>query len=89
MPVSLAQTERWIVSYLRHTSDSERLALLAKIGNLLIADQVVSDADHELLDEYHRLMASIPARLEASPDLLKGIGTAIGKLLQSLTQSRS
>ncbi len=59
--VPLEQTERWLIAYLKDTPDSERLKLLAAIGNLLISDHVVSSIEHDLIDEFHELMASIPA----------------------------
>lgn len=66
-PVDPKQTERWLITYLQDSPDSERLKLLAAIGNLLISDNEVSDVEHDLLDEFHDLMASIPAPVEPSP----------------------
>jgi hypothetical protein len=82
MAVPVEQTERWLVAYLKDTPETERLKLLAAVGNLLISDQEVSDVEHDLLDEFHELMASIPAPPESSvspstnaaPRLLKQIG---------------
>jgi len=65
-PVPLEQTERWIVEYLSDTSETERLKLLAAIGNVLIADNEVSEIDHNLLDEYHTWIAKIPPHPEAT-----------------------
>jgi hypothetical protein len=80
-PVPMEQTERWLVAYLKDTPDSERLKLLAAIGNLLISDHVVSSVEHDLLDEFHELMAHIPAPpeptptvAEVAPKLLRRIG---------------
>jgi hypothetical protein len=65
--VPLEQTERWLIAYLKDTPTTERLKLLAAIGNLLISDHVVSSIEHDLLDEFHELMASIPAPPEPPP----------------------
>jgi hypothetical protein len=79
-PVTLRQTEQWLVDYLKDSPDSERLKLLAAIGNLLIADDKVSDVEHDLLDEFHTLMASIPSPPEPLPHLVDHAP----KLLQQL-----
>jgi hypothetical protein len=68
-PVEPTQTEQWLVSYLRDSPDAERLKLLAAIGNLLIADDEVSDIEHDLLDEFHTLMGRIPSPPEPLPHL--------------------
>ncbi|MCG9893387.1 MAG: TerB family tellurite resistance protein [Thermosynechococcaceae cyanobacterium MS004] len=86
-PVPPEQTERWLVAYLRDTPDSERLKLLAAIGNLLISDHVVSAVEHDLLDEFHDLMASLPAPRESSefhhgPKLLEKIGQFFRRVMQ-------
>jgi hypothetical protein len=81
-PVEPTQTEQWLVSYLRDSPDAERLKLLAAIGNLLIADDEVSDVEHDLLDEFHTLMASIPSPPEPLPDL----GEVAPKILQQVGQ---
>ncbi|WP_404786187.1 TerB family tellurite resistance protein [Altericista sp. CCNU0014] len=80
-PVSLGQTEGWLVDYLKDSPDSERLKLLAAIGNLLISDDKVSDIEHDLLDEFHTLMAKIPSPPEPlfdikehSPTILQQLG---------------
>jgi hypothetical protein len=82
IPVEPTQTEQWLVSYLRESPDSERLKLLAAIGNLLIADDEVSDVEHDLLDEFHTLMANIPSPPELMPDL----GGVAPKILQQVGQ---
>ena len=56
-PISLAQTERWMIAYLQDTKNEERLKLLTDIGRIVIADNVVMDSERDLLDEYHELMA--------------------------------
>jgi hypothetical protein len=89
LPVPLEQTERWLVAYLKDTPDSERLKLLAAIGNLLMSDHVVSSVEHDLLDEFHELMAHIPAPpeptptvAEAAPRLLQRIGQFFRRVMQ-------
>jgi hypothetical protein len=81
-PVPLEQTERWLVAYLKDTPDSERLKLLAAIGNLLISDHVVSAVEHDLLDEFHELMAHIPAPPEPTPT----VAEAAPRILQRIGQ---
>ena len=66
-PVPLEQTERWMIAYLQNTTNEERLKLLADMGRILIADNVVTGREHDLLDEYHELMARIPAH----PDMVR------------------
>ncbi|WP_299410770.1 TerB family tellurite resistance protein [Acaryochloris sp. IP29b_bin.148] len=83
-PVPLQQTERWIVQFLKHTDQEERLKLLAAIGNLLIADDVVSDIEHDLLDEYHDLMAKISNEPNYIATLVKNIGHYVNKALNTL-----
>ena len=70
------------MSYLRNSPDPERLKLLAAIGNLLIADDEVSDVEHDLLDEFHTLMGKIPSPPEPLPDL----GEVAPKILQQVGQ---
>jgi hypothetical protein len=81
-PVPQEQTERWLVAYLKDSPDSERLKLLAVIGNLLISDHVVSSVEHDLLDEFHELMAHIPAPPEPTPS----VAEVAPKLLQRIGQ---
>lgn len=83
-PVPLEQTERWIVEYLSDTTEAERLKLLANIGNVLIADDDVSETDHDLLDEYYTLMAEIPPHPEATPTLVQTIGQFARKVIRSV-----
>lgn len=68
-PIEPIQTEQWLIAYLKDSPETERLKLLAAIGNLLISDEVVSTVEHDLLDEFHTLMASIPAPPEPTPSL--------------------
>jgi uncharacterized tellurite resistance protein B-like protein len=81
-PVEPTQTEQWLVSYLRDSPEAERLKLLAAIGNLLIADDEVSEVEHDLLDEFHTLLASIPSPPEPLPEL----GEVAPKILQQVGQ---
>lgn len=83
-PVPLKQTERWIIEYLSDTTETERLKLLAAIGNVLIADNDVSDLDHDLLDEYHVLMARIPPHPEATSTVARTVGQFVRKVLHSV-----
>ena len=83
-PVAPKQTERWIVTFLKGNQQEERLKLLASIGQLLIADDVVSDIEHDLLDEYHDLMAKISDEPDHIGTLARNIGKYVGKTLQNL-----
>ncbi|MEN9201760.1 MAG: hypothetical protein Q6K80_00140 [Thermostichus sp. DG_1_6_bins_120] len=73
-PVSIQQTELWMADYLAQATEAERMQLLGAIGNLLIADDNVSPEEHSLLDDYHSLMAGIPAQPESAPNLVKRVG---------------
>lgn len=88
-PVPPQQTERWIVQFLQKTDQEERLKLLAAIGNLLIVDEVVSDIEHDLLDEYHDLMARIPSEPDHIATLVKNIGRYVNKALKTLVSQLS
>lgn len=88
-PVSSQQTERWIVEFFQNTQQEERLQLLAAIGNLLIADEVVSDIEHDLLDEYHDLMAKIPDEPDHIANLARNIGHYVNKALTTLVSQLS
>jgi hypothetical protein len=90
VPVSLEQTELWILSYLQDTTETERLKLLAAIGNLLISDHVVSSVEHELLDDFHDIMASVPAQAEpASPidTIAPSIAQQLGKFFRRAAET--
>lgn len=90
-PVDPQQTERWLITYLQDSPDSERLKLLAAIGNLLISDNEVSEIEHDLLDEFHDLMASIPAPVEPSssggdwaPKILQQVGQFFRRVISAV-----
>lgn len=85
-PVPLEQTERWILEYLSDATETERLKLLAAIGNVLIADNDVSETDHDLLDEYHTLMAKIPPRPEATSNIVQTVGQYVRKVIRSVRE---
>ncbi|MCM1982161.1 tellurite resistance TerB family protein [Lyngbya confervoides] len=85
-PIPLEVTERWVVDYLRDSSESERLQLLAKIGKVLIADDEVSDVEHDLLDDYHDLMAQIPAINPPEPQDVQEIAHSIGHDVTQVVQ---
>ncbi|NCJ05243.1 TerB family tellurite resistance protein [Synechococcales cyanobacterium C] len=82
--VPLQQTELWMVEYLRDATEPERRELLAKIGRLLIADEVVSDREHDLLDDYHELMAKIPPHPAETPSLAQTIGQFVRRAVKSI-----
>lgn len=83
-PIPLQQTEAWMVDYLRDATEDERMQLLGAIGNLLIADDQVSPEEHELLDDYHTLMSSIPARIDAAPKLVSAVGQFFKKVVKAV-----
>lgn len=83
-PVPLQQTERWIIKYFKKNDQEERLKLLAAIGNLLIADDVVTEIEHDLLDEYHELMARTANQPDHLGTLVKNIGSYVNKALKTL-----
>jgi hypothetical protein len=83
-PVSLRQTERWMVEYLADTTDEERQRLLAAIGKLVIADDSVLPPEHALLDDYYVLMAEIPAHSEETPTVVKTVGSFVRRALKTL-----
>lgn len=91
VPVHPSQTERWLIEYLKDSPDAERLKLLAAIGNLLIADHDVSDIEHDLLDEFHELMASIPSPVEPpspsegdwAPKILQQVGQFFRRVMSA------
>lgn len=83
-PVPLEQTERWMVAYLMDSTDTERLILLAAIGNVLVADDEISEQDHALIDEYHSLMTQIPSHAEHTPTLIQTVGRFVRRLIQSV-----
>ncbi len=83
-PVSLRQTERWMVDYLADTTETERQRLLAAIGKMVIADDTVLPPEHTLLDDYYTLMAEIPARREETPTLVETLGKFVRKVARTV-----
>lgn len=84
--VPLEQTERWIIAFFQQASNPERLKLLATIGQLLIADDQVSDLEHDLIDEYHVLMARIPDHPD-HPDYPEQVAHVIQTIGQYVKQT--
>ena len=83
-PVSLRQTERWMVDYLADTTETERQRLFAAIGKMVIADDTVLPPEHTLLDDYYTLMAEIPARQEETPTLVGILGKFVRKVARAV-----
>lgn len=83
-PVSLRQTEGWMVNYLADTTEAERQGLLAAIGKIVIADDIASPLEHTLLDDYYTLMAKIPARTEETPTQIKIVGSFVRQVFKTL-----
>lgn len=79
-PVSPDQVEQWMVEYLQGATEEQRMRLLGAIGNLLIADDTVSAEEHQLLDDFHTLMAAIPTQ----PDLLPKVVKSLGQLFKQI-----
>lgn len=88
-PVPLEQTEVWIVEYLKDSTTTERQRLLSAIASMLIADETVSDIEHDLIDEYYELMARIPPHPESSSTIAPTIGRFVKRILRSVRQLRS
>ena len=84
IPVSLEQTDLWMLTYLQDSTDDERMKLLANIGKVLIADDRVSDQEHDLLDEYYNLMASIPSHPEETPTAISAIGKFVRRVVRTV-----
>ena len=87
-PVPIEQTERWIVQYLRDSADIDRQRLLSAIASVLIADENVSDIEHDLIDEYYELMARIPPPPESNP-IAPVLGRFVKRIVRSVRQLRS
>jgi uncharacterized tellurite resistance protein B-like protein len=85
-PVAPQQTERWIIAYLKNADEEERMILLAKIGKLLIADDTVSDSEHDLLDRYYELMARTPHHEEAIPKFVKTLGQFVRHSIKTISE---
>lgn len=86
-PVAIEATENWIISYLASSTDTERMRLLSAIADILIADRTVSEIEHELLDEYHALMAKIPSHREATPSSIEIIGRFVRQLIHIIQKT--
>ncbi|MGQ9836425.1 MAG: tellurite resistance TerB family protein [Cyanobacteriota bacterium] len=84
-PIPAKQTELWMAEYLMEATETERMQLLGAIGNLLIADNHVSSEEHSLLDEYHALMAGIPAQPESAPSLVKSVGQFFRRIAKAVS----
>ncbi len=90
-PVPAEKTEWWLIAYLKDTPETERLKLLAQIGNLLISDHVVSSVEHDLIDEFHELMATIPAPPEVEPppsvnEMTTTVAKRVGQFFRRVVQ---
>lgn len=83
-PVSLSQTEFWMVEYLADTNEIERQRLLGAIGKLVISDDAVLPQEYTLLDDYYALMAEIPARPEETPTLVETVGKFVRKAARTV-----
>ncbi len=83
-PVSLSQTELWMVEYLADTNEIERQRLLGAIGKLVISDDTVLPQEYSLLDDYYALMAEIPARPEETPTLIETVGKFVRKAARTV-----
>ena len=85
-PVSLRQTEGWMVEYLADTTETERERLLAAIGKLVISDDTVMPQEHTLLDDYYMLMAEIPAHPEEThtPTVVEAVGKFVRNVAQTV-----
>jgi hypothetical protein len=92
-PVPLPQLESWIAEYLADSSTIERLAALAAIANLLMADGKVTASEHHFLDDIHSLMAEIPPQREptvieeASRSIAQGFQRTVRRVLQAIHPS--
>ncbi len=83
-PVSLDETEHWMIEFLAGASEADRMKLLGAIGNLLIADDNVSPEEHQLLDDYHTFMANIPAQSEVTPNLVSAVSQFFKKVAKGV-----
>jgi uncharacterized tellurite resistance protein B-like protein len=83
-PVSVRQTQSWMVEYLANTTQQERQRLLSAIGKLVIADDTVLPPEHTLLDDYYTLMAKIPADPEQTPTLVETVGSFVRKAVKAV-----
>ncbi|MGF1486439.1 MAG: TerB family tellurite resistance protein [Prochloraceae cyanobacterium] len=83
-PITPQQTENWIVEYLEDTTQEERMRLLSAIANMCMADEKVSEIEHQLLDEYYELMARIPPHPEHTPTLVETVSRFVKKMINSV-----
>lgn len=80
-PIPKEQTEGWMLEYLSQADTEHRMHLLTALGNLLIADDRISEEEHALLDEYHILMANIPPRREVTPTFVSTLSGFLHKAI--------
>jgi len=84
-PVSLETTMAWMLAYLRETNEADRHRAVVALANLFIADDEVVDIEHDILDEFHRLMARIPPQPDddgkASQGWLASVGAWVKKAI--------
>ncbi len=86
-PISLDDTEHWMIEFLAKASEDERMRLLGAIGNLLIADDTISPEERQLLDDYHTLMVNIPVQADSAPKLVSAVGKFFKKVAQVISTS--
>ncbi|MCU0566975.1 MAG: TerB family tellurite resistance protein [Oculatellaceae cyanobacterium Prado106] len=84
-PVPIQQTERWMAEYLLGTNETERQRALSAIAKLIIVDDQVTDQEHQLLDDYYDLMATIPALPDLSP-VVKSVGQFVKQAAKAIGQ---
>jgi uncharacterized tellurite resistance protein B-like protein len=80
-PIPKDQTEHWMLEYLSQADTEHRMHLLTALGNLLLADDRVSEEEHALLEEYHTLMAIIPPRKEVTPTFVSTLSSFLHKAI--------
>lgn len=85
-PVPPQQTERWMVEYLQQTTELDRQKALAAIAKMLIADDTVSDSEHDLLDDFYLMMERIPPQPEALTQLVETVGQFARKVMRTVNQ---
>jgi hypothetical protein len=83
--IPLQQTEQWIREYLFGTTEAERQQLLAAIAKLLIIDDVVTDIEHQLLDDYYTLMAEVPPLPDFAP-MVRSVGKFVKQAAEAIGQ---
>jgi hypothetical protein len=91
--IPIQQTEQWMREYLFGTTEAERQSALVAIAKLLIIDDVVSDLEHQLLDDYYEIVARVPPIPDLTPvvktvgKFVKQAAAAIGKFVSDVDQS--